>query len=134
MNGDDRATGSVGAAAGVAEDPPLLEAGEGAFSCSWRRSRAWSRLNQAYFSARSLCGGGCGWRLQLRGVVERLNTTGQWQSGDPDIVIVTDAGYDVTRLAWILQDLPVELFGRIRGDRVMRLPEPPRVYDPRGGV
>jgi hypothetical protein len=36
---------------------------------------------------------------------------GQWQTGDPDIVIVTDAGYDVTRLAWVLRDLPVE-FGR----------------------
>ncbi|MDX3697398.1 LysR substrate-binding domain-containing protein [Streptomyces europaeiscabiei] len=29
--------------------------------------------------------------------------------------------------------LPVELVGRIRGDRVMRLPKPPRVYDPKGG-
>jgi DDE superfamily endonuclease len=39
----------------------------------------------------------------------------------------------VTRLAWVLRDLPVELIGRIRGDRVMRLPKPPRVYDPKGG-
>lgn len=37
---------------------------------------------------------------QLRGVVERLIAAGQWQPGEPDIVIVTDAGYDVTRLAW----------------------------------
>jgi hypothetical protein len=57
--------------------------------------------------------------------------TGQWQSGDPDITIVMAAGYDVTRLAWVLGDLPVELIGRIRGDRVMRLPKPPRVYDPK---
>ncbi|GAA2351615.1 transposase [Streptomyces violaceusniger] len=40
---------------------------------------------------------------------------------------MTDAGYDVTRLAWVLRDLPVELVGRIRGDRVMRLPKPPRL-------
>ena len=44
-----------------------------------------------------------------------------------------DAGYDVTRLAWMLRDIPVELVRRIRSDRVMRLPKPPRVYDPRGG-
>ncbi|MFI6858145.1 transposase, partial [Streptomyces sp. NPDC050416] len=70
---------------------------------------------------------------QLRGVVERLIAGGQWRAGDPDIVIVSDAGYDVTRLAWVLRDLPVELVGRVRSDRVMRLPKPPRVYDPKGG-
>lgn len=37
-------------------------------------------------------------------------------------MIVSDAGYDVTRLAWVLRDLPVELAGRVRSDRVMRLP------------
>ncbi|MEV4889206.1 transposase [Nonomuraea sp. NPDC055795] len=35
---------------------------------------------------------------QLRAVVERLIAAGQWSSGDPDILIVTDAGYDITRL------------------------------------
>lgn len=70
---------------------------------------------------------------QLRAVVERLVAAGQWQSGDPDITIVMDAGYDVTLLAWVLRNLPVELVGRIRSDRVMRLPKPPRVYDPKGG-
>ncbi|RII06869.1 hypothetical protein DSC45_35210 [Streptomyces sp. YIM 130001] len=48
-----------------------------------------------------------------------------------------DAGYDVTRLAWVLRDLPVELVGRVRGDRVMRLPKPsPKEYAlayPQGG-
>lgn len=53
---------------------------------------------------------------QIRGVVERLVAAGQWQAGDPDIVIVSDAGYDVTRLAWVLRDLPVELVGRVRSD------------------
>ncbi|GHE78799.1 hypothetical protein GCM10018785_53690 [Streptomyces longispororuber] len=48
-------------------------------------------------------------------------------------MIDSDAGYDVTRLAWVLRDLPVELVGRVRSDRVMRLPKPPRVYDPKGG-
>ncbi|AZM51247.1 transposase [Streptomyces sp. WAC 01529] len=61
---------------------------------------------------------------QLRAVVERLIAAGQWTPGAPDITIVMDAGYDVTRLAWVLRDLPVELVGRIRGDRVMRLPKP----------
>jgi hypothetical protein len=70
---------------------------------------------------------------QLRGVVERLVAAGQWMPGDPDITIVMDAGYDVTRLAWLLRDLPVELVGRIRGDRVIRLPKPPRVHNPKGG-
>ncbi|WTK66115.1 transposase [Streptomyces anulatus] len=61
---------------------------------------------------------------QLRGVVERLIAAGQWVPGEPDIIIVADAGYDITRLAWVLRDLPVELIGRVRGDRVMRLPKP----------
>lgn len=33
----------------------------------------------------------------------------------------------------MLRDLPVELVGRLRSDRVLRLPKPPRVYDPQGG-
>ena len=69
---------------------------------------------------------------QLRGVVERLIAAGQWQAGDPPIVIVSDAGYDVTRLAWVLRDLPVELVGRVRSDRVMRLPKPPRMHGVNG--
>ncbi|MGW5351449.1 NF041680 family putative transposase [Streptomyces sp. NPDC004031] len=69
---------------------------------------------------------------QLRGVVERLIAAGQWQAGDPHIVIVSDAGYDVTRLAWVLRDLPVELVGRVRSDRVMRLPKSPRMHGVNG--
>ena len=41
-------------------------------------------------------------------------------------LVVFDAGYDVTRLAYVLADLPVELLGRLRSDRVMQLPAPPR--------
>ncbi|WP_308258077.1 NF041680 family putative transposase [Pseudonocardia lacus] len=64
---------------------------------------------------------------QLRDVIARLTDAGQWQSGDPPILIVTDAGYDITRLAYVLSDLPVELAGRIRSDRVLRLPTPARL-------
>jgi hypothetical protein len=60
---------------------------------------------------------------QLRGVVERLITAGQWKPGDPDVTFFAHAGYDVTRPAWVLRDLPVELVGRVRSDRVMRLPQ-----------
>jgi hypothetical protein len=63
---------------------------------------------------------------QLRTVLGRLVAAGHWQPGDPNVLIVTDAGYDVTRLAFVLSDLPVDLVGRIRCDRVLRLPKPPR--------
>jgi hypothetical protein len=64
---------------------------------------------------------------QLRAVLGRLITAGQWKPGDPSIVIVADSGYDVTRLAYVLADLPVELVGRLRSDRVLRLRKPPRL-------
>jgi hypothetical protein len=63
---------------------------------------------------------------QVRHVVERLAAAGHWHRGDPDILIVFDAGYDVTRLAWLLNDLPVQLPGRLRSDRVLYFPAPPR--------
>jgi hypothetical protein len=44
---------------------------------------------------------------QLRAVVGRLRAAGHWRSGDPPIMVVLDAGYDVTRLAFVLADLPV---------------------------
>jgi hypothetical protein len=64
---------------------------------------------------------------QLRDVVQHLIAAGQHGPADPDILIVCDAGYDVTRLAFVLADLPVELLGRLRSDRVLRLPIPPRI-------
>lgn len=70
---------------------------------------------------------------QLRQVVERLIRAGQWQHGDRDVLVVMDVGHDVMCLAWLLSDLPVEVVGRLRSDRVLRLPKPPRVYDPKGG-
>ena len=63
---------------------------------------------------------------QVREVITRLIAAGHWREGDPPILVVFDAGYDVTRLAWLLADLPVELLGRLRSDRVMQLPAPPR--------
>jgi hypothetical protein len=70
---------------------------------------------------------------QLRAVVGRLIAARHWHLGDPDILIVCDAGYDVARLAFVLADLPVELLGRLRCDRVLRLPAPPRRHSAGGG-
>ena len=67
---------------------------------------------------------------QVRDVVARLIAAGHWREGDPAILVIFDAGYDVTRLAWLLADLPVELLGRLRSDRVMLLPAPPRPPGP----
>ena len=59
---------------------------------------------------------------QVRDVVTRLAEAGQQKEGDPDILVVFDAGYDVTRLSFLLADLPVELLGRLRSDRVLYFP------------
>ncbi|MEU0157257.1 transposase, partial [Micromonospora fulviviridis] len=64
---------------------------------------------------------------QLRAVVQRLIAAGHHAPGDPRILIVCDAGYDIPRLAFLLADLPVDLLGRLRSDRVMALPPPPRL-------
>jgi hypothetical protein len=66
---------------------------------------------------------------QVRQVVARLVEAGHWREGDPDILLVLDAGYDVTRLAFLLADLPVQLLGRMRADRVLCFPAPPRPAD-----
>jgi hypothetical protein len=63
---------------------------------------------------------------QIREVVERLITAGQWQPDDPDILIVLDAGYDAPRIAHQLGDLPVEILARMRSDRVLLRSVPPR--------
>jgi DDE superfamily endonuclease len=63
---------------------------------------------------------------QLRDAVTRIIAAGRWQPGDPDMLAVLDAGYDLTRLAWLLDDLPLEILGRLRSDRVMYFPAPPR--------
>ena len=63
---------------------------------------------------------------QVREVITRLITAGHWRQGDPAVLVIFDAGYDVTRLAFLLAGLPVEVLGRLRSDRVMQLPAPPR--------
>jgi hypothetical protein len=70
---------------------------------------------------------------QVREVVARLAAAGHWHEGDPDILIVFDAGYDITRLAFLLASLPVELIGRLRSDRVLYFPAPPARCDGRPG-
>ncbi|MFF9755108.1 NF041680 family putative transposase [Streptomyces sp. NPDC014344] len=69
---------------------------------------------------------------QLRELVERLIRAGQWQAGEPDILIIADAGYDAPRLAFLLDDLPVQVLARMRSDRVLRRPAPPRQPHTRG--
>jgi len=64
---------------------------------------------------------------QVRQVVAGLIEAGHWYDGDPDILVVFDSGYDLTRLAWLLADLPVEIMGRLRSDRVMYFPAPARL-------
>jgi hypothetical protein len=56
---------------------------------------------------------------QLREVAERLIAAGHWKDGDPLILLLFDAGYELARLAYLLRDLPVEVCGRIRSNRVM---------------
>lgn len=69
---------------------------------------------------------------QLRDLVERLITAGQWQAGDPDVLVIADAGYDAPRLAHLLRDLPVQVLARMRSDRVLRRPAPSRQPHTRG--
>ena len=62
---------------------------------------------------------------QVREVVARLAAAGQWHQGDPAILVVFDAGYDLTRLAFLLAGLPVQLLGRLRSDRCCTSLRPP---------
>ena len=59
---------------------------------------------------------------QVRDVVMQIIDAGHWADGHPDILAVFDSGDDLTRLAWLLRDLPVEVAGRLRSDRVMHFP------------
>jgi hypothetical protein len=58
--------------------------------------------------------------------------TGQWHSGDPETWIIGDSGYDGSRLAFLLTDLPVRILVRLRSDRVLRFPAPFREPGTRG--
>src|SRR5215472_16569481 len=59
---------------------------------------------------------------QVRELIARLIEAGHWGAGDPPILVIFDAGYDVARLAFLLADLPVEVLGRLRSDRVLHFP------------
>ena len=63
---------------------------------------------------------------QVREVTGRIIAAGHWQDGDPDIVVIFDAGYEPARLAWLLADLPVQVLGRLGSNRVLHQPPPPR--------
>jgi hypothetical protein len=51
-------------------------------------------------------------------VAGRLAVAGAWRPGDGDIILVMDAGYDVTRLAWLLAGLPIVVCARLRSNRM----------------
>ena len=63
--------------------------------------------------------------IQIGDVVTRLQESGQWKEGDPDILLIFDSGYELARLAFLLADLPVVVLGRMRSDRVLCFPAPP---------
>jgi hypothetical protein len=63
---------------------------------------------------------------QVRDVITRLIAAGHWKGGDPDIMVIFDAGYEPARLAWLLRDLPVQVTGRLGTNRVLRQSPPPR--------
>jgi hypothetical protein len=63
---------------------------------------------------------------QVRGVIGQIIAAGHWRDGDPDIVVIFDAGYEPARLAWLLADLPAQVLGRLGSNRVLRQPPPPR--------
>ena len=63
---------------------------------------------------------------QVREVVTRIIAAGHWRDGDMDILVVFDAGYDLTRLAWLLAGLPVEVLGPAAQRPGAVLPRPPR--------
>ena len=71
--------------------------------------------------------------VQVRDVITRLIAAGHWKEGDPGILVIFDAGYDVTRLAYLLADLPVEPAGAAAqrpGDAAAGAAAPARNHGP----
>ncbi|WP_306991991.1 NF041680 family putative transposase [Amycolatopsis thermophila] len=92
-----------------------LESGRGSWTAPLDAVRLAPGDNAASVTAR-----------QIRGVVDRLVAAGHWRPGDPDILLVADAGYDGPRLAHVLADLPITVLVRMRTDRVLHRPVPPQ--------
>ena len=110
---------------------PMAEARTSTFPCPAGRTRSSARCNPAaargphrWTRCVSPPGGDTATvtARQLRELVKRLIAAGQWQSGDPNVLVIADAGYDAPRLAHLLKDLPVQVLARMRSDRVLRRP------------
>src|SRR5699024_6507811 len=69
---------------------------------------------------------------QVRNLLTHLTAAGRHRPQDPDILVVVDAGYDSPRLAYLLADLPVQVLGRLRSDRVLYGPPDPRAASASG--
>ncbi len=63
---------------------------------------------------------------QVREVIGPLRAAAQHRDGDPDVLVVLDARYDVHPLAFLLADLPVQLLWRLRAYLLLCRPAPPR--------
>ncbi|MEU7632919.1 transposase [Nocardia sp. NPDC049220] len=61
---------------------------------------------------------------QVRTVIGNQIDAGHQQPGDPDVWIVTDAGYGAPRLVFLLADLPAAVLGRMQSDQVLRRATP----------
>ena len=64
---------------------------------------------------------------QVRDVVARLIAAGHWREGDPAILVIFDAGYDVTRSLTCWRTCPWNFSGGCErpGDAVAAPPRPP---------
>jgi hypothetical protein len=85
-------------------------------------SRCWedrSHGTSVELLARAAGSGGADGR-GVRDLITRLIEAGHWREGDPPVLVIFDAGYDVTRLSFLLGDLPAELLGRPQPERVRR--------------
>jgi hypothetical protein len=61
---------------------------------------------------------------QIEGLLEDLSATGRWRAGQAVPLVMLDAGYPVVWLAHALAGRPVQVLGRVRGDRVFYGPAP----------